>query len=80
MKNGNSKVERSWVINETASNFNYAKKLYIKIGQNVSLPVNHSWTNNDIIFLRTFDQYFAEDLSNKVKVSHGKLNIETIDQ
>lgn len=45
----------------------------------MTLPVNPSWTAKDIILLRTFDKYFANDESKTVKIDNGilKLNINS---
>ena len=43
--------------------YDYTNVIYVKVGQEITLPVDPSWKQEDYVFLRTFDKYFAEDIS-----------------
>ncbi len=56
-------VERRWRLDKTELGVNYTNVIYVKVGQEITLPVDPSWKQEDYVFLRTFDKYFAEDIS-----------------
>jgi hypothetical protein len=73
-------VSRLWQLDTAEAGLNYTNVIHVKVGQEVSLPVDHKWTEKDFVFLRTFDKYFIEDISHNLKLHNGKITLPTIDK
>lgn len=60
-------VERTWRLDKTELGVNYTNVIHVKVGQEITLPVDPSWRREDYVLLRTFDKFYAEDISGQIK-------------
>lgn len=73
-----STISRLWHLDKAEAGLNYSNVIHVKVGQEISLPVDEKWTGKDFILLRTFDKYYAEDISSQIKIHKRSIVLPTI--
>jgi len=60
--------QRVWQIDQTENKFNYTNTIYYKMGHDIVLPIDPSWTKKDILLLKSFDKYYSRDDSSRLTI------------
>lgn len=61
-------IQRVWQIDQTESGLNYNSRITVKEGQSITLPIDCSWTHNDLLLLKTYDRYFSSDETRELTI------------
>lgn len=61
-------IQRVWQIDQTESGLNYNSRITVKENQSITLPIDRSWTLNDLLLLKTYDRYFNSDDTSKLSI------------
>lgn len=79
INNSEANIQRLWQIDQSESSYSYSSTIYSKIGQEIVLPVNKHWKAGQILLLRTFDKFYAEDLTSKLSIHDGRLKLPKLE-
>ena len=80
MRTSESSFQRCWKIDASEEGLNYSDCVWTEVNKPLTLPGSHDWTKQDIVLFRQFENYIADDMSQKVKVEWDRIKISGLEE